>query len=152
MVNKLSEEKDEIISYLGRTEKVVDWNKVDQLLLADCMGTEIAPHFDMHVKTFYKKVVDKFGVTFTEYSALKKVQGDSLLKAKQFEKAIKGDNTMLVWLGKNRLGQKENHDVPHLAPNQEKIDQSVIILDQQAEIAQNKQEILLLKEKLGEAI
>lgn len=93
---------------MARPEKPIDWNKVDQLLMAGCMGTQIAPHFDMHVNTFYEKVADHYKVSFTEYSRLKKDQGDSLLHAKQFEKAIKGDNSMLIWLGKTRLGQKEN--------------------------------------------
>lgn len=101
---------------MSRPEKPIDWNKVDQLLMAGCFGTEIAPHFDIHVKTFYDKVVEKFNITFTEYSALKKNQGDSLLKAKQFEKALKGDNTLLIWLGKTRLNQREPDSVNDIPP------------------------------------
>lgn len=92
---------------MSRPEKPIDWNKVDQLLMSGCKGTEIAPHFDMHYETFYDRVKQKYNVGFTEYCSLKKEQGDSLLKAKQFEKAMKGDNSMLIWLGKVRLGQRE---------------------------------------------
>lgn len=92
---------------MSRPEKEIDWKLVDSLLIAGCFGTEIAPHFDMHVKTFYSRVEDKFGVTFTEYSAEKKFKGESLLRKVQYDKAIKGDNTMLIWLGKNRLKQRE---------------------------------------------
>lgn len=95
---------------MARPEKPIDWIKVDEFLIAGCKGTEIAPHFDIHVNNFYEKVKDKYGVGFTEYCALKREQGDSLLKAKQFEKAMKGDNVMLVWLGKNRLKQRDNHE------------------------------------------
>jgi len=95
---------------MGRPEKPIDWKKVDQLLIAGCSGTEIAPHFDMHYNTFYNKVQEQYKMGFSEYSALKKEQGDSLLKAKQFEKAMSGDNSMLIWLGKNRLKQKDNHE------------------------------------------
>lgn len=102
---------------MARPEKPVDWKKVDQLLLAGCHGTEIAPHFDMHVNTFYDKVVEQYKMSFTEYSTLKKVQGDSLLRAVQFEKALQKDNTMMIWLGKNRLGQRENEDKSDVAPN-----------------------------------
>lgn len=92
---------------MARPEKQIDWNKVDQLLMAGCTGTQICPHFDMHSDTFYLKVKEKYNMGFTEYSRLKKDQGDSLLHAKQFEKAMKGDNSMLIWLGKVRLGQRE---------------------------------------------
>ncbi len=92
---------------MSRPEKPVDWNKVDQLLMAGCKGTEIAPHFDMAADTFYEKIKDKYKMGFTQYSAIKNDHGVSLLKAKQYEKAIKGDNTMLIWLGKNRCEQSE---------------------------------------------
>jgi hypothetical protein len=91
----------------GRPEKPIDWNKVDQLLMSGCTGPQIAPHFDISPKTLYEKVFDKFNVNFTQYSALKKEQGISLLLAKQFEKAMKGDNTMLIWVGKQLAGQRD---------------------------------------------
>ncbi len=91
----------------GRTEKPIDWKKVDDLLIAGCNGTEIAPHFNMHVETFYDRVLKQYGVCFTEYQFKKCSQGNSLLRVVQFNKALKGDNTMLVWLGKNRLKQAE---------------------------------------------
>lgn len=94
----------------GRPEKKIDWDKVDRLLMAGCKGTEIAPHFDMHVNTFYDRVLEKYNVNFTDYCSIKREQGESLLREKQFEKALKGDNVMLVWLGKNRLKQRENHE------------------------------------------
>lgn len=105
---------------MSRPEKSIDWKLVDKLLLAGCAGTEIAPHFDMHPNTFYNKVQDTFNCGFSEYSAQKKSHGDGLLKVKQFEKALSGDNTMLVWLGKQRLGQKENLD-KDAPPNDEKL-------------------------------
>ncbi len=99
----------------GRTTKEIDWAKVDQLLMAGCIGTEIAPHFDMHPTTFYDKMAVHYGMSFTEYCAIKRQQGESLLKAQQYAKAMglsdKGDNTLLIWLGKCRLGQKETQDV-----------------------------------------
>lgn len=93
---------------MGRSEKIIDWKKVDELLLAGCTGVQIAPHFDMHHKTFYKKVEETYSMTFTAYAGLKKDHGDSLLLKKQFEKALAGDNVMLIWLGKNRMAQSES--------------------------------------------
>lgn len=92
---------------MARPEKPIDWAKVDQLLMAGCTGTEICPHFDMTPDTFYIRVKEKYNLGFQEYCCIKRQQGDSLLRAKQYEKALKGDGTMLIWLGKNRLKQRE---------------------------------------------
>lgn len=109
-----------------RPEKPIDWDKVDQLLLAGCLGTEIAPHFNMHPTTFYDRVQIKYGMTFTLYSCQKHQEGDSLLRAAQYKNAMKGNTTMQIWLGKNRLKQKEGDDKgapPNDKPLTEIIDQ-----------------------------
>ena len=51
-------------------------------------------------------------MSFTHYSQKMRAKGDSVLRHKQFDKAVKGDgdNTMLIWLGKTRLGQRENNE------------------------------------------
>jgi hypothetical protein len=92
---------------MSRPEKPIDWKVVDQLLMAGCLGTEIAANFDMHPDTFYNRVEQQYGMGFTAYCSEKRSKGDSLLRAKQFEKALEKDNTMLIWLGKQRLQQKE---------------------------------------------
>jgi hypothetical protein len=100
-----------------RPVKPIDWKLVDTLLLAGCLGNEIASHFDMHPTTFYGRVEQQYGMSFTNYSSEKKSKGESLLRHKQYEVAMKGDKTMLVWLGKNRLGQKETEERNSVAPN-----------------------------------
>jgi hypothetical protein len=99
----------------GRPGKKIDWNLVDDLLLSGCQGTEIAPHFDIHPDTLYQRVAREKGMSFSDYSAQKKCQGESILRDVQFKKAIgareKGDNSLLIWLGKNRLGQKETNEI-----------------------------------------
>lgn len=95
-----------------RPQIPIDWEKVDKLLEAGCLGTEIAANFAMHYQTFYDRVVQQYGVSFTEYSQEKRAKGESLLRQVQYDKATghskKGDNTMLIWLGKQRLNQKES--------------------------------------------
>lgn len=94
----------------GRPAKNIDWDRVDQLLEAGCLGTEIASYFDVHPVTFYERVVREKGLSFTEYSTQKKPRGDAKLREAQYLKALDGDNTQLIWLGKNRLGQKDSHE------------------------------------------
>ncbi len=95
----------------GRPEKPIDWDKVDDLLIAGCTGAEVAAYFGMHQQTFYNRVTSKYNVSFTVYSQEKKQNGEGILRAHQYAKALgitkEGDNTLLIWLGKQRLNQRE---------------------------------------------
>lgn len=92
---------------MSRPEKEIDWNLVDKLLQAHCPGTEISSSFDMHPKTFYRRVEEKFNITFTEYSAQKKRKGKNNLRLAQLKNALEGNTSMQIWLGKNWLAQKD---------------------------------------------
>lgn len=41
----------------------------------------------------------------------KKGKGEGLFKVKKITEAMKGNSSMLIWLGKQRLGQKERREV-----------------------------------------
>ena len=94
----------------GRTPKFIDWEKVDRLLEAGCSGVEIAPHFGVHYETLYDRAVKEKGVMWTVYSQEKKAKGNSNLRVKQYQQAMKGDRGMLIWLGKQRLEQRDQKD------------------------------------------
>lgn len=96
---------------LGRPKADIDWNQVDKLLQAHCSGAEIAAYFGLNKATLYDRCKTDNNMPFSDYSQQKKAKGNSLLKAKQYSIAMRGDKTMLVWLGKQYLGQKEKHEV-----------------------------------------
>lgn len=95
----------------GRPKADIDWKRVDDLLIVGCSGKEIAASIGVNYHTLYDRCFTDHGIQFSEYSQSKYAKGDSILRAHQFAKAIgkttEGDNTLLIWLGKNRLGQKE---------------------------------------------
>jgi len=95
---------------MSRPELPIDWDKVDYMLKCGCTGTELAAVFSIHPNTFYRRVEEKYNVSFSEYSQQRRMVGDYNLRQKQYEKAMglteTGDNTLLIWLGKNRLGQR----------------------------------------------
>ncbi len=93
---------------MARPIKVLDWDRVEWLLKCGCTGVDIAAEFDMHPKTFYDKVLEEYKMCFTEVCALKRTQGQNLLREAQLTKALEKDNTMMIWLGKQLLGQREN--------------------------------------------
>ena len=93
---------------MSKTKVKIDWKQVENLLMAGCSGVEIAASLGIHENTLYKRCKYDLKVEFVAFSQQKKAKGDCLLKAKQFESAIKDKNIpMQIWLGKQRLGQKE---------------------------------------------
>ena len=92
---------------MGRPLADIDWVKVDDLLVAGCSGADIAGYIGINPNTLYERCMTDHGITFSVYSQQKYAKGESLLKVKQYEKALRGDNMMLVWLGKNRLKQRD---------------------------------------------
>lgn len=117
---KVIEKEREKLKTGGRALIPIDWEKVDTLLLSGCNGVEIAAHFAMHPDTFSRRLEDHYGIGFTAYCYEKRKQGDSLIKHTQFMKALgksdKGDNTLLIWLGKNRLEQRDTPKEDIISP------------------------------------
>lgn len=106
---------------MTREETPIDWKKVDDLLISGCMGTEVAAFLGVHPDTLYKRVEAKYKMNFSAYLAEKRSKGESILRSHQYAKALgltdKGDNTLLIWLGKNRLQQRENLEAINIPPN-----------------------------------
>lgn len=96
---------------MGRPKANIDWDKVDRYLNAQCDGVGIAEILGIDVKTLYLRCVQDNNLTFSEYSAIKRAEGVELLKAKQYQVAMEGDKTMLVWLGKQYAGQRDKQDI-----------------------------------------
>lgn len=95
---------------MARPKADIDWDKIDRLLEAGCDGTEVAATFGINEETLYRRCEKDNKVGFSDYKATKRASGDRLLRVKQFEIAMTGDKTMLVWLGKQRLGQSEKNE------------------------------------------
>lgn len=93
------------------TPKVIDWKDVDSLLTAGCTGVEVAGYLGIHPETLYLRCEKEKQVGFSVYLQEKRSNGKALLRAKQYAKAMgntkEGDTTLLIWLGKVSLDQRE---------------------------------------------
>jgi len=96
---------------MARPKTIIDWTKVNKYLQAQCNGTGIAGLLGIHPNTLYEACKQTFNISFSEYSEQKKSEGKELLRGKQFQVAMEGDKTMLVWLGKQYLEQKDKSDL-----------------------------------------
>ena len=91
---------------MGRPEKPIDWNVVDQLIISQNTLAEIAGYFGLYPSTFGDRFKENHGEYFTTYASALYSKGRSLIKQKRFEKAIKDGNIqMLTKLGEIYLDE-----------------------------------------------
>ena len=95
--------------------KVIPWPIVDKALIEGSIGTEIAAQIGVCPETLYRATEREKGVSFAVYAQEKRAIGDANIKNHQYRKALgleeKGDNTLLICLGKTRCGQKEEKNI-----------------------------------------
>lgn len=97
--------------------------KLETLGGLGCTYEEMAHSFGVTQRTIANYMKDKEGLFFTTYKKAETKVKESLRRA-QLTKAMKGDNTMLVWMGKQMLDQKDktenyNTDVPFFELDEE---------------------------------
>jgi hypothetical protein len=105
------------------TNKVIlDWEKIGEMLRAGISGEQCAARLGIHSNTLYVRCKEETGFDFVTFRAEKRAEGDAFLLEKQYEIAYKeGDKTMLIWLGKQRLDQKDRAHNEVSTPQGEKI-------------------------------
>ena len=94
---------------VGRPQKPIDWEQVDKLCAIQCTGEEIASFIGVNYDTLNNRCGEEKGVAFSEYFEQKRGMGKIALRRRQYQKAVGGNTTMLIWLGKQYLGQKDQH-------------------------------------------
>jgi hypothetical protein len=91
----------------GRPKLVIDWAIFDQLCQIQTTLAELASWFDCSDDTIENAVKEHSGMRFSEYFKLKAGKGKASLRRRQFQKALEGNPTMMIWLGKQYLGQTD---------------------------------------------
>ena len=113
----------------GRPLAKIDWEVVKDLLIAGCLGTEIAASIGVRPTCLYDRCKTEIGQNFSEFSQEFLAKGEAILRAHQFAKALgrtdQGDNTLLIWLGKTRMRQVEYKETEIVtSPLQKDIDKA----------------------------
>jgi len=85
---------------IGRNKTVIPEEQVLELAKLHCTNKEMADFFDVPLSTF----TDNFRDIITKG----KLETKQRLRAAQLKLALNGDRTLLIWLGKNILGQSES--------------------------------------------
>lgn len=105
-----------------RPQKTIDWEDFDKLCGLQCTGEEIAAFFDIDYDTLNAICKREKARSFSEYFGQKSKSGKIALRRRQYQSAMEGNPTMMVWLGKNWLGQTdqvnpEPQDLPPIVIN-----------------------------------
>lgn len=95
----------------GSPQIVIDWPKVDALCKIQCTGVEIASVIDVSYPTLERACRREKKINFDEYLTIKKLGGKASLRRRQWKLAEGGNATMLIWLGKNVLDQKDRQEM-----------------------------------------
>jgi AraC-like DNA-binding protein len=90
---------------MARPRKKIDADMVRKLAAIDCTIAEIAATLDCSRDTLERR--------FRDVIDQGRERGKVSLRRRQFELASSGNATMLIWLGKQRLGQKDTQEVEH---------------------------------------
>ena len=94
----------------GRPEKTIDWKIVDEHLEAGCPGMEVAAIIGVNEYTLYRRCETEKQINFSQYAQEKRAKGKASLRKVQHSLALEGDKTLLIWLGKAVLEQREITD------------------------------------------
>jgi hypothetical protein len=92
---------------MGRPKVEINWEEFDKLCLIQCTEREIACWFNCSVDTIERRLKSEHNKTFAEYWEEKAGRGKMAVRRKQYELAVSGSIPMLIWWGKNNLGQAE---------------------------------------------
>jgi hypothetical protein len=101
---------------VGRPLKQIDWQKVITLCQIFCTESEIASVMDCHIDTLYEACKREHNCNFPDFFKKHSENGRASLRRSQFKKAMEGHPSMLIWMGKQFLGQKDQIETTAVEP------------------------------------
>jgi DNA-binding transcriptional ArsR family regulator len=95
---------------MARPRKEVDFEKLARVCQYPMTNEDIAAILDLSVDTISRAIKKEYGIGFAEYKDQKQSNLRFTLLAKQIEVAKSGNVAMLIFLGKNYLGQSDKQE------------------------------------------
>lgn len=95
---------------MGRPKKVIDKKQFEGMCAIFCTLNEIAGLFDCSEDTIERWCKRTYKETFAEVYKKKSAMGKMSLRRVQYETAMSGNTSLMIWLGKQYLGQSDKLD------------------------------------------
>lgn len=92
-----------------RTE--IDYGVLSKLCNIMCTGEECAAILGIDYDTLNRRLGQDGHNGFTDYYKKHSSKGKASLRRKQIEVALSGNPTMLIWMGKQQLEQRDKRDI-----------------------------------------
>lgn len=105
--------------------KNIDINVLSELCKIQCTAEECAAVMGMSADTLNARLKELGFKGFRDYMAVHGAEGKASLRRQQWALAHEGNPTMLIWLGKNVLGQTDKVE--------EKIEQTSRVISESPE-------------------
>jgi len=86
------------------------WAQLDALIMW-ANKTYCCEVLSVNEKTLTARIQEKYGLSFYDYKDQKKEAMRVNLRKKQYDVAMAGNVSMLIWLGKNELNQTDRQEV-----------------------------------------
>ena len=94
----------------GRQKIEIDFKIVAAMCQVWSTEQEIADSLKCSVDTLYRRCKEQNGCNFAEYYKSNNSSGKISLRRAQYKHAVKGNASLLIWLGKQYLGQRDQAD------------------------------------------
>lgn len=114
----------------GRPRKQIDKSQFESLCGIQCTIEEVCQFFECDEVTLNRWCKETYKMTFSQVFKTKRGVGKISLRRAQYQLALKGNSSMLIWLGKQYLDQAEN-------PSKMETDQEIEDLTPIAELINN---------------
>jgi hypothetical protein len=89
------------------------WDQLDALIIWS-NGEYCAEQLGLNYDTLNARIKERTGLSFSDYKEQKKEKLRINLRKKQYDVAMAGNVSMLIWLGKNELGQADRAETAHI--------------------------------------
>lgn len=96
---------------MGRPKLAIDWEQFEKLCQIQATLMEMASFLGCSEDTIERRCKEEHDCTFAELYKRKSAGGKISIRRKQMQVALAGNTTMLIWLGKQYLGQTDKQEV-----------------------------------------
>ena len=113
----------------GRPRVEIDIDQLRNMVRIQCTAEECAGVFECSVDTLDRRLKEEGYGGFADFYKQHSDEGKASLRRAQWKAAQDGNPTMLVWLGKQMLGQRDKHDLDHTSSDGSMTPPSRIIIE-----------------------
>jgi hypothetical protein len=103
------------VAMAGRPHKPFDWDKLNAILQYGANLSDASEIMGVSEDTILRRIKKEHGMEYATYKNKKMGKVRIGLLRKQVEVAMSGNVSMLIWLGKQHLDQKDKQEIEQLS-------------------------------------